>query len=163
MPHDRSRQPAGERQLSASPCEGDSLPHGSEHAASSPRGARDAGRCVLYIDDKPASIALMRDVVGELEQLELIVVPAAGLGLELARAQRPRVIILEVDLPDMCGLEAARRLRHFPETRGIPLIGLSAAVARRDPRSGEATYFHRFLSVPVRVDELLGTLAPLLQ
>jgi CheY-like chemotaxis protein len=59
-------------------------------------------------------------------------------------------------------LEAARRLREWPETRDVPVVALSAAVMMSERQRAEASVFHRYLSKPIKVDELMATLEPLL-
>jgi CheY-like chemotaxis protein len=54
--------------------------------------------------------------------------PTAEIGIELARSRRPDLIIMDINLPGMSGLEAVKRLREWDETRDIPVVGLSAAL-----------------------------------
>jgi PAS domain S-box-containing protein len=117
---------------------------------------------VIYIEDNPSNIAFMRDLIGELASVELITAPNAELGLELVRAHRPDVVILDVNLPGMSGFEAAAQLRAGPETRGIPIIGLSAAALPRDAARAKQAGFHRYLTKPVKVPELTSVLEELL-
>jgi CheY-like chemotaxis protein len=91
------------------------------------------------------------------------VVPTAEIGLELARARRPDIIIMDIHLPGMSGTEAAKRLREWPETRDIPIIALTAAAMLRDARSIAEAGIGRVLTKPVKVDELLGVLSEYLQ
>jgi len=60
-------------------------------------------------------------------------------------------------------LEATRRLREWPETRAIPVIALSAAAMVRDSSKVQQADFHRYLTKPVKIDELAGLLEDLLQ
>ena len=78
------------------------------------------------------------------------------------RARRPQVVILDINLPGMSGLEAVRVLKSWPETRDIPVIALSAAAMERDVRRGVEAGFYRYLTKPIQVDELLATLEQLL-
>jgi CheY-like chemotaxis protein len=63
----------------------------------------------------------------------------------------------------MSGLEATRRLREWPETKDIPVVALSAAAMPRDKERGGALGFHRYLTKPVQVDELIRVLEELLR
>jgi PAS domain S-box-containing protein len=118
---------------------------------------------VVYIEDNPSNIAFMRDVLEELPGVELLTAPSAEIGLELVRGRRPEVVIMDVNLPGMSGLDAARRLRAWPETRAIPIIGLSAAALARDKLRAEEAGFFRYLTKPVNIDELIGVLEHLLE
>jgi CheY-like chemotaxis protein/anti-sigma regulatory factor (Ser/Thr protein kinase) len=112
-------------------------------------------RVVVYIEDNPSNIAFMREVVGDFPHIELVTAPTAEIGLELCRARQPALVILDINLPGMNGFEAMRRLREWPETRDIPVIGLSAAAMPRDLQRGREAGFLRYLTKPVRVAELV--------
>ena len=122
---------------------------------------RQGGRVVLYIEDNPANVAFIRDLVGSLDGVELITMPTAELGLELARARRPDVVLMDINLPGMSGLAALGELRRFPETQHIPVIALTAAASDRDRKLGIEAGFYRYLTKPVKVDELVEALESL--
>jgi signal transduction histidine kinase/CheY-like chemotaxis protein len=123
--------------------------------------AADGGRrhTLLYVQDNPANVAFMESLVDTLEGVRLLAAPTAELGLELARAHRPDVIILDINLPGMSGYDALQRLRERPETAAIPVIALSASATERDVRRGQEAGFARYLTKPVKVDELTEVLA----
>lgn len=118
-----------------------------------------AERLVLYVEDNPANVAFMRDLLSGLENVVLSTAPTAEMGLELARAQPPDVILLDINLPGMSGLDALRALRESPETRDVRVIALTAAASDRDRKRGEQAGFYRYLTKPVNVDELENALA----
>ena len=70
------------------------------------------------------------------EDVELLTAPTAEMGIELARARRPDVIIMDINLPGMSGIDALRALRAAPETKDIPVIALTAAASERDRQRG---------------------------
>ena len=117
---------------------------------------------VVYVEDNPSNIAFMHELVADLERVELITAPTAEIGIELVRARLPNVVLMDINLPGMSGFEALRRLREWPETRDIPVIALSAAAMDRDKKRAEEAGFLRYLTKPVRVDELLLELEALL-
>jgi PAS domain S-box-containing protein len=119
-------------------------------------------RLVLYVEDNPANVTLMKDLVSTFENIDLITSPTAELGVELARGQPPEVIIMDINLPGMSGLDALHALRAIPETKDIPVIALTAAASDRDKQRGMQAGFYRYITKPVRVDELLGALESLL-
>jgi signal transduction histidine kinase/CheY-like chemotaxis protein len=128
-------------------------------------GARlaSAGRGVmLYIEDNPANVVFMRDLIGAFGGIELLTAPTAEAGVELARLRRPGVIIVDINLPGMSGLDALMAIRASPETKEVPVIALTAAASERDRQRGIEAGFHRYLTKPVKVDELLAILEELL-
>jgi len=116
---------------------------------------------VVYIEDNPSNIAFMEDLLTDFEHVELLTAPTAEIGIELVRARKPDVVVMDINLPGMSGFEATRRLAAWPETRDIPVIALTAdAMIRDTPRIAA---FHRYLTKPVKVDELTRVLAQLLR
>jgi signal transduction histidine kinase/CheY-like chemotaxis protein len=121
----------------------------------------DEGTLVLYVEDNPANVVFMQDLISDFENIELVVAHTAELGVELARARQPRVVIMDINLPGMSGLDALRALRASRETSDIPIIALTAAASERDKQRGEEAGFFRYMTKPVRVDELLDALQAL--
>lgn len=117
---------------------------------------------ILYVEDNPANVHFMRDVVSAFDAVELLTAPTAEIGLDLARNRHPAAIIMDINLPGMSGLEALRGLRDAPETAKIPVIALTAAASERDKKHGVAAGFYRYMTKPVRVDELVEALESLL-
>jgi PAS domain S-box-containing protein len=138
----------------------------STAAARSDLGVRlvDSGQraVVLYVEDNPANIAFMKDYMEDFGRVDLIVAPSAEIGIELARTHRPRLIIMDIHLPGISGVEAAARLRELPETREIPIVGLSAAAMVRDAERVREAGFFRYLTKPVKVDDLNAVLDEIL-
>ena len=117
---------------------------------------------IVYIEDHPANITFMRELLTDFPGLELLTAPSGELGVELVRAHQPRVVIIDINLPGMSGLEAIGLLRSWPETRSIPAIALSAAAMQHDINRARAAGFDHYLTKPVQVDELLALLEGLL-
>jgi CheY-like chemotaxis protein len=117
---------------------------------------------VVYIEDNPANVAFMQQLLGEFERVRLLAAPSAELGIELVRRVLPNVVIMDINLPGMSGFDATRRLREWPETRNIPVIGLSAAAMPRDRKRAEEAGLYRYLTKPVDVDALVAVLEEVL-
>ena len=126
----------------------------TKRAQGTSTGAHAVPLLCLYVEDNPANVAFMRDWVSTLEGFDLLTVPTAELGVELARGRHPALIIMDINLPGMSGLDALRTLRSLPETAHIPVIALTAAASERDRQAGLAAGFAAYLTKPVRVDEL---------
>jgi PAS domain S-box-containing protein len=123
-------------------------------AASSPAGT-DAPRRVLCIEDNPANLRLLERILKQRGGIELLTAAAPGLGLELARAHRPALILLDINLPDMDGYAVLERLRAAPETCAIPVIAISANAMPKDVARGQAAGFAAYLTKPLQIAELL--------
>ncbi|MEY2932536.1 MAG: hypothetical protein RL033_3285 [Pseudomonadota bacterium] len=120
-------------------------------------------RSVLYVEDNPANVLFMRDLLSNFESIDLSVASTAEQGVELAERLRPHVIIMDINLPGMSGLDALRALRARSDLQHIPVIALTAAASERDRQQGMQAGFYRYLTKPVQVDELIGVLETLLQ
>ncbi|HLK39883.1 MAG TPA: PAS domain S-box protein [Polyangiaceae bacterium] len=117
---------------------------------------------VVYVEDNPANVVFMKDVLGDFENVELVTAPTAEMGIEITRVRQPDVVIMDINLPGMSGVEALSRLREDPVTKGVPVIALTAAASERDRQRGIQAGFHRYLTKPVKVDELVTALEALL-
>jgi PAS domain S-box-containing protein len=127
-------------------------------AVTSPVGATGARYLVVYIEDNPSNVAFMRGLLEDIERVSLLCVPTAEAGIEVVRARHPDLVIMDINLPGMSGYEATRKLREWPETRDIPVIALTAAAMAGDHKRVAEAGFQRYLTKPVRVDELLPVL-----
>jgi PAS domain S-box-containing protein len=117
---------------------------------------------IVYVEDNPSNIAFMEDLLADFERVELITAPTAEIGIELVRARHPNVVIMDINLPGISGFEATQKLAAWPETRDIPVIALSAAAMIRDAARVAGAGFYRYLTKPVKVDELTSVLEELL-
>jgi PAS domain S-box-containing protein len=141
-------------------------PH--ESRASTPEAGATAERSdvathsILYVEDNPANIAFMRDLIDGIEHVEFLTAPTAEMGIEMARTHRPDIVLMDINLPGMSGLDALQVLRNTPETREMPVIALTAAASERDKARGMQLGFYRYLTKPVKVDELMSALETLL-
>ncbi len=131
-----------------------SIPAPAPHALDPLRREGEVRGGVLYVEDNPANVIFMQDLLGGFEGIELMIAPTAEMGVQLARARKPDVILMDINLPGMSGLDALKILKEWPETREIPVIALTAAASDRDRQRGERAGFFRYLTKPVRVDEL---------
>lgn len=113
---------------------------------------------ILYIEDNPSNIRLMETICDTLEGINLITKTNAEDGLIAARTDKPDLIILDVNLPKISGVEVARRLRQLPETQTIPILGLSALAMQSDIDNALQAGFSKYLTKPYELDELIATI-----
>jgi len=120
---------------------------------------------ILYIEDNAANMRLMERILRKREGVCLITAERPDRGLELAAAQRPDLILLDINLPEMDGYQVLTRLRAMPETRAIPVVGISANAMTKDLERARAALFDGYLTKPLDIPALLETvdkfLAPL--
>jgi signal transduction histidine kinase/CheY-like chemotaxis protein len=124
--------------------------------------AGSGDRVILYVEDNPANVSFMKDLLESFDNIELLTVPTAEMGVEIARTRQPALVIMDINLPGMSGVEALAVLRAQPETEKIPVIALTAAASPRDRERGVQAGFYRYLTKPVKVDELISALESLL-
>jgi PAS domain S-box-containing protein len=117
---------------------------------------------IVYVEDNPSNIAFMRELIEDMSNLELITAPTAEIGLDLIRAHKPRVVIMDINLPGMSGFDAMQQLAAWPDTKEIPVIALSAAALAKDTSRAVAAGFYRYLTKPVQVDVLTAALEEIL-
>jgi len=115
-------------------------------------------RTILYVEDNPANLSLMAHILARRPEIRLLTAHAAELGLDLARAHRPELIILDINLPGMDGYEMRSRLRLHDETKDIPVLALSANAIKRDIEKGLAAGFARYLTKPLDIAKFMGAL-----
>ncbi len=115
-----------------------------------------AGRfSLLYVEDNPANMRLVEHLISILPHVELLTAATPLLGLALARAHRPDIILLDLHLPEMSGYEMLTHLKAMPETRDIPVLALTAAAMPSDIERGLAAGFFRYLTKPIDLREFL--------
>jgi CheY-like chemotaxis protein len=134
----------------------------SESAYERTRPRTDPRATIVYIEDNPSNVTFMEEFFADYRRADLVTAPSAEIGLALVRELRPRVVIMDLNLPGMNGVDAALQLADWPQTRDIPVIALSAAPLLHDPRQLRGVGFYRCLEKPVAVDELTRTLEELL-
>ncbi len=131
------------------------LPERGTEAQTAPSAPPAEGEphLVLYVEDNPANLRLVEEIVAFRRDLRLLSAPDGHLGLELAKAHRPDAILMDLNLPGMSGFEVLRQLRADPETTWIPVIALTANAMPRDIERGMAAGFHRYLTKPIDIDK----------
>jgi len=119
---------------------------------------------ILYIEDNLSTLTLVERILQRYPAVEVIPAMQATIGLELARQHRPDLIVLDLHLPDMSGIEVLKRLKAEDTTREIPVVMLTADATKgqsdRAVRLGAADYLTKPLDVPRFLDVIATNLAP---
>ena len=126
------------------------LPLASAYALSHAE-ATGALQSVLYIEDNPANILLMRHVIKEVDGVDLVVATHPSEGIDLARRMKPVLILLDINLPEMDGFEVLRILKSEDDTASIPVFALTANAMPREVERGKAAGFDRYFTKPLKV------------
>jgi CheY-like chemotaxis protein len=108
---------------------------------------------VLYIEDNPANLKLVQEIVRFRPDLRLVSAPDGHFGLSLARSQKPDMILMDLNLPGLSGFEVLAQLRRDPETARIPAIAVSANAMRADIERALAAGFVRYLTKPIDIGQ----------
>jgi len=115
-------------------------------------------RTLLYVEDNPANLELVEQIVARREDLRLMSAADGELGVEFARACNPEVIVMDINLPGMSGIEAMRVLRADAATAHIPVIALSANAVPRDIEKALEAGFSNYLTKPINVLQFMEAL-----
>jgi signal transduction histidine kinase/ActR/RegA family two-component response regulator len=123
--------------------------------AGAAQGAAVPGRAgpypVLYIEDNPANLRLVQEIVAFRADLLLLAAPDGHAGLALAHTHQPAIILMDLNLPGMSGFEVLAQLRRDPATAHIPVIALSANAMPRDIERGMSAGFAHYLTKPIDI------------
>jgi signal transduction histidine kinase/ActR/RegA family two-component response regulator len=112
-----------------------------------PRPGRNAS--LLYIEDNPANLMLVEQIVQRHPRVELLTAPSGGVGLEVARSHQPDLLLLDIHLPDIDGFQVLARLRADAQTRHIPVVAVTAQAMPDDVKRVVAAGFDGYLAKPL--------------
>jgi PAS domain S-box-containing protein len=120
------------------------------------RGA--ALRTLLYVEDNRANMQLVEQLIARRPDMSLLSAADGMRGIELARTHQPEVILMDINLPGISGIQALKILRADPATAHIPVLAISANAMPRDIKRGLAAGFFRYLTKPIKVNEFMEAL-----
>ena len=113
-------------------------------------------RTILYVEDNPANLRLVEQVLSSIPQVHMWSAPEPLLGLELASENIPDLILLDINLPGMDGYQVLEKLRNLDSTKDIPVIAISANAMPKDIEKGKKAGFDGYITKPVNVKELIA-------
>ncbi|MBA4385484.1 MAG: hybrid sensor histidine kinase/response regulator [Anaerolinea sp.] len=113
---------------------------------------------LLYVEDNPANLTLVEQIISRYPDLKLITAITGKSGVETAKSAQPDVILMDINLPDFNGFEALKRLHLDPTTSHIPIMALSASAMPRDIKKGLEAGFFRYITKPIKVNEFIASL-----
>ena len=113
---------------------------------------------LLYVEDNPANLMLVEDLIERRPDIRLLTARDGTQGIEVARVSLPDVILMDINLPGISGIQALKFLSEDPKTAHIPIMALSANAIPRDIQKGLEAGFFKYLTKPIKVNEFMNAL-----
>jgi CheY-like chemotaxis protein len=131
---------------------------GPEAAADVDASRRGRAGQILYIEDNVVNVLLLEELVRSVGGIAIVSEPTGAAGVARAKALRPDLVLIDLQLPDFDGFEVLRRLRADPATRSIACIAVSANAMPEDVERGLAAGFADYWTKPIDFGAFLGAL-----
>lgn len=112
-------------------------------------------RVVLQVEDSEANALLVKQLLARRSDLKLFTARDGHEGVKMASSHKPDIILMDIDLPTISGLDAMRILREDPATANIPVIALSSNAFAQQIDEGLKAGFFRYLTKPFKIDEFM--------
>ena len=125
-------------------------------ATHAPAAPHIGAATILYVEDNPSNILLMRNLIATLPDVRLIEAMSGEAGVAAAARYRPDLIIVDINLPDTNGVAVLKRLRSLPTAATTPVLALSATASPSEVRRGLDAGFLAYLTKPIDVVEFLN-------
>jgi len=122
-----------------------------------------AEHTVLYIEDNPSNLQLMEMIFERLDNVRMISTHTAELGLEMAEREHPDLILMDINLPGMNGVEALKKIQTTQTIHKTPVIAVSANAMKNDIENALKIGFIAYIAKPFQVDEILTTVSSILE
>lgn len=115
-------------------------------------------RTLLYVEDNMANQQLVEQLIARRADLHFLSAPDASIGIEMALANLPDIILMDINLPGISGIDALKMLRADPATAHIPIIALSAIALPSEIASARAAGFFDYLTKPIVIADFMATI-----
>jgi len=106
-------------------------------------------KTVLYIEDNPANMRLIVQILKTIDGIDLLTAPIPSLGLELCAVHHPDLVLMDINLPDIDGYEVFNRMKKMNNCKDIPVIAVSANVFPADIKKGIDAGFADYITKPI--------------
>ena len=117
------------------------------------------GKKILYMEDNPANLLLVTQIIEQHSPYDIISAPDGRLGVDLAITQKPQLILLDINLPHGDGYAVLKRLREINETKNIPIVAVSANAMQSDIAKAKAAGFTNYVTKPINFQVFLDTIS----
>ncbi|RLA12279.1 MAG: hypothetical protein DRQ59_07955 [Gammaproteobacteria bacterium] len=134
---------------------------GARDTASQKAGSKtdNAPACtILYIEDNPENVILMDAIISKLDNVRMVTAYNATLGFDIATSKKPDLILMDINLPGMNGIQALKLLLRTEATRDIPVIAITSNNTPRDIDAGLRAGFKAYITKPIKVPEFIRTI-----
>ncbi|WKB50694.1 CHASE domain-containing protein [Eleftheria terrae] len=120
--------------------------------------ASDLGLTVLYVEDDDVNVTVVQGMLALRPSVRLLIARSGAKALELLAHERPDLLLVDMQLGDMHGIELRRRLAADPALAAVPCVGLSGDALPAQRQAALDAGFEQYLTKPVQLDELLGVI-----
>ena len=114
-------------------------------------------KVVLYVEDNPANLRLISQVMEKIQNVELVSAHTPQLGLDLCESRKMDLILLDINLPGMNGFEMLGKLREMDHYNGIPILAVSANAMPGDIEKGREAGFNEYITKPINIRNFIST------
>ncbi|MDH5188500.1 MAG: PAS domain S-box protein, partial [Rhodospirillaceae bacterium] len=121
-------------------------------------GSNNSSITILYVEDNPANQMLIEKVLERIPNIQLILAGNAEDGIDIAVSKTPDIILMDINLPGMNGIEATAKLKQMEKTKNIPVIAITAAAMSHEVKKAEGAGFAAYLAKPIKIPELIDLL-----
>jgi len=125
--------------------------HADEASPVHVKPERVSGSTILYVEDNPANLRLVKDILSSRKDIELLFAPQAQDGIELAEMHSPDLILMDIHLPGMDGVTAMMKLKENEKTRHIPVVAVSANAMKADIEKAIEKGFENYITKPIQI------------
>jgi CheY-like chemotaxis protein len=112
-------------------------------------------KTIIYIEDNPANLKLVEQVLAHMGGVELHTAPNGVLGINLVENYRPHLILLDINLPGMDGFEVLKKIKNSPTLQTIPVVAISANAMPDDVEKGYRAGFDEYITKPIELPRLI--------
>ncbi|KGX85133.1 ATP-binding protein [Pontibacillus litoralis] len=130
----------------------------SERQRAMKHGRYKSRKKLLYVEDNPANLHLVQKILEQYPEIELLAATNGEMGVDLAQAHEPNMILLDLNLPGSDGYEVLERLRQTPETSKTTVIAISANAMPRDIEKGLTAGFDDYVTKPLQVTKFIDVI-----
>ncbi len=121
----------------------------------SPASIGGGQKTILYVEDNNVNVRLVQTILRRRPDIRLVVAETGGAGIDLAEQELPSLILMDMQLPDMNGLDALRAIQEKAVTANIPVVGVSADAMPEVIKATEKEGFCDYITKPFRIDHFL--------
>ena len=122
----------------------------------------DPTNTVLYIEDNAENVILMQAIIGQIGNVQMINAFNATLGFDLATSKKPDLILMDINLPGMNGIQALNQLLRTEQTRHIPVVAITSNSTPKDLETGLEAGFRAYITKPIDIPEFVRTVGEIL-